>query len=115
MFEAFIECCIVGVDPYFVSERLRYELDGYHRGRPAIEERLASCVLISVVQCLYGISRHCVVGWLPAKQKRYHGVSWFDVTKNRVEMPEGCAAAVGSISLLHSNGVEKTTRSCKTV
>lgn len=61
MFEAFIDRCVVDVFLYFVRDRPQYAIYGYHCGRLATEEMLASRFLIRVPRSSAAMSGHCVV------------------------------------------------------
>lgn len=75
----FIGQCVVSVEPYFSGDGSLYELEGYYRGRLAVEEKLASRVLMSFARSSDGMAGYCVVEWLLAKQKQQNGALLIDV------------------------------------
>lgn len=80
MFQAFLERCVVTVDPYFGNDHPWKQLEWYQGGSLAIRGRLVSRLLISVGGSWGVLISHCIVWWLLAKQKLQNGALLIDVS-----------------------------------
>lgn len=62
MFNQYTDCCVLDVDPYFVSERSPYPFEEFHRVPLEMNEIITSSNLINVSWSSVKMAGHSVMG-----------------------------------------------------